>query len=382
MIHRMSVLAMIAAGILLASVGLAQNVIENPAKPLAANADRKAELKEVLRITDEGGQFYFKYPYQIRVSPNESIFVVEQEQLLQFDKGGAYVRNYFKKGQGPGEVQFVGGFIPTEQGLLVQGMPGKLIFFDPKGAFVKETALRGPLPSSRLVALQDGLFYFVATESPFKDMKGSEPTVISIPQYLLTWKEGQEQLEKRGEFGLESYALRASGGGGGIMSLSAFLVAPVGSGRMVLSHTQDYLLKIFDPGSGSVMKSFRRPYERVRYEPPKNPQGGMMIDGKQVSWPTRKYVSDVVNLCVVGSRIWVVTSTQDKDQNPLVDVYDFDGRYLDRFYLARPPGAKRLGLGPGNAVIQGRNIYLIERDEEEGSAIVKYEIIDPGAPVR
>ena len=370
------------AGILSANVGLAQNVLENPAKPAAANADRKVELKEVLRITDEGGQFYFKYPYQIRVSPNDSIFVVEQEQLLQFDKTGAYVRNYFKKGQGPGEVQFVSGFIPTEKGLYVQGSPGKLIFFDAKGAFVQETAVRSPIPMFRLTAIQDGLYLFTASESPFKDMKGSEPTVVSIPQYVLTWKEGQEQLEKRGEFGLESYVVRSSGGGGGIMSLSTFLVAPIGSGRLVISHTQEYLLKIFDIGSGSVTKSFRRPYERIRFEPPKDPKGGMMIDGKQISFPPRKYVSDIVNLCVVGPRIWAVTSTQDKDQNPLVDVYDFEGRYLDRFYLTRPAGAKRLGLGMGNSIIQGRNIYLIERDDEGTAAIVKYEIIDPGALVR
>jgi hypothetical protein len=233
----------------------------------------------------------------------------------------------------------------------------------------------------RLADIEDGLYLFTANESPFKDIKGSEPTVVSIPQYVLTWKEGQEQLEKRGEFGLESYAIR-SGGGGGIMSLTAFVITPIGSGRLVISHTQDYLLKIFDIGSGSVTKSFRRPYERIRYEPPKNPQGGMTINGKQVSWPTRKYVSDLVNIFRVGSQIWAVTSTQDKDQNPLVDVYDFEGRYLDRFYLARPAGAKRLGLGPGNSVIQGRNLYLIERDEEGTAAIVKYEIIDPGVPVR
>ncbi len=379
--RRLAIRGVFIAGILAASVGLAQNIIDNPAKPLAANADRKVELKEVFRITDEGGQFYFKYPYQIRVSPNESIFVVEQEQLLQFDKAGAYVRNYFKKGQGPGEVQFVSGFKPLEKGLYVHGAPGKLIFFDPKGASVQETTVRGPVPMFRLADIEDGLYLFTANESPFKDIKGSEPTVVSIPQYVLTWKEGQEQLEKRGEFGLESYAIR-SGGGGGIMSLTAFVITPIGSGRLVISHTQDYLLKIFDIGSGSVTKSFRRPYERIRYEPPKNPQGGMTINGKQVSWPTRKYVSDLVNIFRVGSQIWAVTSTQDKDQNPLVDVYDFEGRYLDRFYLARPVGAKRLGLGPGNSVIQGRNLYLIERDEDAGPAIVKYEIIDPGAAVR
>jgi hypothetical protein len=381
MMSRISVLAMIAVGIFSANIGFAQDIIENPAKPLAANADRKVELKEVLRITDESGKFYFKYPYGIAVGPDGSIFVAESEQLLQFDKTGKYVRNYFKKGQGPGEVQSVSGFIPTDKGLYVHGSSGKLIFFDAKGAFVKETALRSLVSSFSLTAIQDGLHLFTASESPFKDMKGSEPAVISIPQYVLTWKEGQGQLEKCGEFGMESYVIR-SGGGGGVLSLSTFHVVPMGSGRLILSHTQEYLLKIFDIGSGSVTKSFRRPYERIRFEPPNDQKGGVRTGGNLISWPTPKYLNDIVNICVVGSRIWVVTSTKDKDQNPPVDVYDFDGRYLDRFYLTRPAGAKRLVLFRRNSVIQGRNLYLIERDEEGTVAIVKYEIIDPGAAIR
>ena len=382
MIRRLSVLGvLIATGILSANVRARSNVIENPAKPLAANADRKVELKEVLRITDEGGQFYFKYPYQIRVSPNESIFVVEQEQLLQFDKTGAYVRNYFKKGQGPGEVQFVSGFKPLEKGLYVHGAPGKLIFFDPKGAFVQETTVRGAVPHVPTGRYCGRTFYFYRQRIPLQRHQRIGADGRFDPSVCADVEGGPGAIGKAGR--VRPRVLRHTFRRRGRDHVFDRLCHhPDRLGRLVISHTQDYLLKIFDIGSGSVTKSFRRPYERIRYEPPKNPQGGMTINGKQVSWPTRKYVSDLVNIFRVGSQIWAVTSTQDKDQNPLVDVYDFEGRYLDRFFLARPAGAKRLGLGLGNSVIQGRNIYLIERDEEEGSAIVKYEIIDPGVPVR
>ncbi|MCJ7617680.1 MAG: hypothetical protein MUO43_14205, partial [Desulfobacterales bacterium] len=41
----------------------AQDIIENPEKSLSKNTGRVLELKEVLRITDESGEFYFSRPY-------------------------------------------------------------------------------------------------------------------------------------------------------------------------------------------------------------------------------------------------------------------------------------------------------------------------------
>jgi hypothetical protein len=382
MIRHKRIFGIFVAGILSANSGLAQDIIENPSKPLAANADRKVELKEVLRITDEGGKFYFKYPYGIAVGPDGSIFVAEQRELLQFDKAGTFIRDYFKFGQGPGEVQFVAGFEPTEQGLLVHGTPHKLLRFDTAGAFVKESPLRTPYSRLSLAALQDDVFYFEAVEPPFDILNGSGPDIIALPHYLFAWKDGQDSIDKRGEFDVETSARRPSIGGISMAAMCRFLVAPIGSGRLVVSHTQDYLLKIFDPGAGSVTKSFRRPYKRVKYVPPDKPKGGINFgEGQAVSDP-RKYAADIANLYFVGGQIWAVTSTTDKAQNPLIDVFDPDGRYLDRFYLTRPAKAVRLPELPGHTVIRDGYLYALERDEDGISAVVKYEIKDSGAPFR
>ena len=48
----------------------AQEIIENPEKPLSKNAGRVFELKEVMRIRDGHG-FYFSSPIGLKVDRNE-----------------------------------------------------------------------------------------------------------------------------------------------------------------------------------------------------------------------------------------------------------------------------------------------------------------------
>ena len=76
----------------------------NPVTPLSKNAGRVLSLKEVMRIIDTGRNFYFKYLHSIKIAPNGSIFVKDDEELLQFDSKGKFNRNFSKKGQGPGEI--------------------------------------------------------------------------------------------------------------------------------------------------------------------------------------------------------------------------------------------------------------------------------------
>jgi hypothetical protein len=58
----------------------AQQIVENPAKPLNPNAGRVITLSEVLRITDEGtDQYYFEYPERLHIAPDGSIFVLDRD---------------------------------------------------------------------------------------------------------------------------------------------------------------------------------------------------------------------------------------------------------------------------------------------------------------
>jgi hypothetical protein len=117
-------------------------VIENPAKALAADAGRVISPKLVWSIEDDGDKFFFKFPRGLQVGPDGSVFVREQEQVLQFDKDGRFQRNLFKKGQGPGELQFAGGVAFRDGAVILQAIaPAKLIWFDGAGKHLRDMSL-------------------------------------------------------------------------------------------------------------------------------------------------------------------------------------------------------------------------------------------------
>ncbi len=85
--------------LLLFSPLYSQTVINNPEKPsVSRNAGRAVKLEEILRIRDVGDEYYFQAPYNVKISPEGSIFVQDSGQLLQFDQEGRFIRNFFKGG--------------------------------------------------------------------------------------------------------------------------------------------------------------------------------------------------------------------------------------------------------------------------------------------
>ena len=115
-------------------------IVENPAKPIAKNAGRIVTLKEELRIEDTGAGYFFKNPSSIRVSPRGDIFFRDgQEQALLFDPKGRFVRNLFKKGQGPGELSSIVDTWASPDRLYLRGNPPKILVFDYEGNLVQRT---------------------------------------------------------------------------------------------------------------------------------------------------------------------------------------------------------------------------------------------------
>jgi len=112
------------------SIILAQEMIENPGKPLSKKAGRILKLKEVLRIGDVGDEFYFRFPKNLKVTPDGSIFIQDIDQLLHFDQNGKFVRNFFKKGRGPGEMGYVINYCFHDGNIIIQSsMPYKILWF-------------------------------------------------------------------------------------------------------------------------------------------------------------------------------------------------------------------------------------------------------------
>jgi hypothetical protein len=99
-IHRYSRAGLLALVLAEAAIGFGQ-VIENPAKPSAKDAGRVLQLTEVWRISDESGEFYFKYPRELKIADDGTIFLADAEQFLKFSADGKFLGNLYRKGQGP-----------------------------------------------------------------------------------------------------------------------------------------------------------------------------------------------------------------------------------------------------------------------------------------
>jgi len=368
------------AGFGIAAFSSGQDVVESPSKPAAKNAGRVVALKEVARIIDEGAGYYFKYPYNLRVGPDGSVFVQEQEQLLHFDKGGRFVRNYFKKGQGPGEMVYCGDFWPVEKGLIVlSSSPPKILVFDEKGTVVKETSYRSATRGGmKIVGRTDEGLILNGSDSPFLNLP-KKADITDWVYHLFALKTGAEAVEDRTTFPIQAYIIPSSGGGGGIIPVNSFLAVQAGPSDVLLSHTPEYLLKIYRLSSGQVTLQFRRTYDRIKPDENAPKRGGVIIDGKTYTSAPVKYTADITNIVVAGDHFWVVTSTIDPAKGVLVDVYDRSGRYLDDFFLKFPEDAKVKTLAPNRSIVAGRFVYAIIETEQETYAVAKYQIADPAA---
>jgi hypothetical protein len=359
------------------AVGVGQ-IIENPAKPKAANAGRVVTPQEVLIISDEGtSEFFFSWPRGLRTAPDGSLLLTDEKQVLRFDADGRFLGNLFKPGQGPGEMPWPGEAVATEKNLIVHsGYPNKLVYFDRSGRYEKEIALRseGRSPGWNLLGCQAGWIYFEAGEFP---RTTGDPDIVDNPRTLLAADVSDGAVKPLAVFVTRAWVATSPGGGGGAFDVTRLIAVPFQDKLLALAHMEDYLIKLFDPVANKVVREFRRPYARVKGEPltEAEKKGGIILNGKHYTRPERKFENDVKNLLVRDGEIWAVTSTRDKAKGLLIDVFDGQGVYRDCFWLNLPEPALASVQSPGQCVLDGEFLWVVERTKDDTFSIKKYRAV-------
>ena len=352
-------------------------IVENPAKPKAANAGRVVVPEEVLAISDEGtSDYYFKWPRGLKTAPDGSLFLLDESQVLRFDKNGKFLQNLFKKGQGPGEVNNVSACLPAVKNFIIHSpYPNKLVFFDLAGKYERELPVRSETRSMMTALLfHGGTFYFETREFP--RVKG-DPDYVDSPHSILAVNEATGEIKTLAAFPTRAFVVSSPSGEGGMFDITSLIATPFKNELLALAHTEEYLIKIHDPAGDKVVREFRRAYERVKPEPLTKEQkkGGMIIDGKHYGPPELKFQNDVRNLLARCDEIWAVTSTKDKSKGILIDVFDGEGVYRDCFWLKLPELALKSVLSPGSCALDGDSLWIVERSEDETFAIKKYRVV-------
>jgi hypothetical protein len=348
----------------LATNAASQQVIENPEKPLSAKAGRVIQLKEILRITDEGGKFFFVEPWDVFAGRDGSIYVHEPKRLLKFGANGKFVKNLLKWGEGPGELNgnLTGVIVREDDIILYSSNIMKLVRIDPDGKLIEDKKFsKGPFSS--LLGYHDGKFFM--TKRVWEDM----PKISGLYETknrLIVVTEKEEVIET--SFLLPTTESRYIRPGGSASSggISRLMTLRESERYVFLFHTPEYLIKILDLEKSEIVLGFRRKYNRVRYT-----LAGKIPEG----YPIPKYHNDLCRLLWHKGRLWAVTSTFDKNKGILVDVFNREGQYLDNFYLPLFKIRKNNPQYYAPMAIAGNFLYLLEADEEDLISLIKYEIV-------
>lgn len=302
-----------------------QEIIKNPEKALNTNAGRIVTLEKVLMISDTGSGYYFETPRLPKVAPDGSIFVLDQEQLLRFDPLGEFLLNYFKKGQGPGELEYVSNYFLTNDNIIIHNArPHKIVCLNYKGELVKEFRIEQAGSFMTLEAYADGLFYFQKSGIPL--VKG-EPRIVDVPKNIVMVSNDGKDLKELKSFPIKSY-VAVRGGARGSLDINFLITAQYNKKYLFISHIPDYQVKFFDLENHNVLHAFNRKYKRVKTpdEIRKTKKGYVILNDQKFTAPEQDYLNDIYHILVVKDKLWVMTSTLDKKKGWLVDVYDVRGR--------------------------------------------------------
>lgn len=330
--------------------------VDNPAKPLAADAGRVLGLSEIWRISDEGGRFFFKMPRDLQVTDDGTVFLADSKQLLKFSPQGEFLKDLYKQGQGPGEIEDYFSFHVLGRDIYVRDMNSQRLWrSDMDGTFQEQFDLRNKEPRALIGVLASGFLFKKETWPPRSERTGK---VMDIPNIVTLV--GKDGTDKRAVAAFKTSLFLAPGSA---TNWDSLLTAISSDGRrLYVFHGRDYLIQVFDLAKGGLAGRFKRDYPRVRYV-----ERGWESGFRQKEYGALKidYEVDINKLFPVGEALWVETSTLDKTKGRLIDVFDGNGRFTDSFYLG--PGRTLMAVGDDC-------LFSQEKNEDETITIVKYRI--------
>lgn len=329
-------------------------ITENPETPPAPHAGRVLKLKEVMRIRD-GREFFFSGPIGLKIGPHGNIYVQEYKKLYQFSPGGKYLKNLYKKGEGPGELNDnLNEFLLKDNNIILwSSNMNKLIRMDYDQNLIED--IRPKQMYFYLLAYFNHKYFLTKGVYPKRDGKSG----IKQQGMKLFTEDAQGQVQETALDFPTQISVKYRDRGVGVMTLTRVQSFTDMEKEIYLFHTPEYMVKVLDLEKVEINRSFRRQYHRVKKE-------------KKSDFDP-EYQNDIYWLLLPPGQVWVVTSTFDKEKGLLVDVFTREGKYLDNFYLPIL-GAKRNDWIYAPMTWADGHLYVIERGEDELFSVVKYAL--------
>ena len=156
----------------------AQDMVKNPEKPASPNAG--PDPGPPRGAQDHGRRWRVFPPISIHCedgSGRSYLPARHRDEIIQMDARGHFLRNLYKKGQGPGELNYGSEFRAGRPLLLVHSNdPGKLVWFDAQGKAVKEVSLAAAGGRMDYLFRGDGRILFLQTGCSGRGWEGRPAT--------------------------------------------------------------------------------------------------------------------------------------------------------------------------------------------------------------
>lgn len=331
-----------------------QEIIENPEKPLNPNADRVLILEEIFRITDEGGLFFFKRPSLLQLADDGCIFLFDSEQFLKFSSEGEFIKDLFKKGQGPGEIQRFTRYILRDKDIFIYDSGNsKILHMNQEGKLIEEFRLTERY--SLLLAMYGDHFVFTTMEFPETEERTGN--FIDIPTSILVLSKQEEIIKEYPGVTEKAYQSENF-----MMSWGRSFTIMSEDGQLCIwSDPDEYMLTVMDIGSGEIIRKFKRKYPRMKAPKRKTPPGRPAL-----KIPERKFLSDISYIYTFQGNILVWTSKKDDKKGMLFDLFDKQGKYIDSFWVNVS----------GTVIATYEDFLFVREQNEDGNFdIVKYLVV-------
>lgn len=334
------------------------------------NSVREVQLREVMRITDESGDFAFNQPREIQCDESGDIYVRGKNQLLRFDSQGHFKGNLLKLGEGPGEVKYIGGFGFDGSKMLIAGMgPVKIISLNTARRFEHEIKLVTLKPYSPYLFSHDGRYFFSENNINFSTLK----TGINKRVHTLVMADRQGKVERTDlEFDTLDALIKKTSKEGTIVMMNEItrLLKTFDGGKFLyVSHKARYGIDQVDLTTMKVVNRFTREYTPIEYQPQKlkDPE-----DNEIERIADQKFFNDIQSLRCLGTDLLVLTSRIDPKRGVQVDRFNSNGTLLYSFYLKIPGVNRPEDLQRKALYFSGEHFWTSFLDDDDNPVVVKY----------
>lgn len=346
--------------------------VHNPEIPQFPN--KTVTFEEDLSIggEDEQGNVFLYEAGDFAVDEHGNIYISDYKEIgiKVFDQNGTYLHSIGRKGQGPGEFQWIMAFsfLPDGRLLVMDFRSLRTSIFESSGQFLESHQWIQNLYLSQIL-LTANQSYILAVGT-FRESITQERK-IAVNEYdfkgnlVLPFGEFVSQKRKVYDDGSSNYSIRIP------HSPQSIFAGDITHHCIYHCLNSKYLIEVYDQ-TAKLIRKIDRPYEPIPFTS-KDKEAFMAqyenhrIEvmkklAQEVDFPKVKAVASRLLTDDIGN-LWVKTNEQQKEGDTVFwayDIFDKNGIYDARVWIELEP-----------ALILKGKMYQIHTDEETGYRHVK-----------